>query len=260
MKFQNDIVDNQNYITPARYISGRIVEYDIKSANINILRKYRVIDNDYFLYLNNLPKYYREVDIGNHIRDDKNIYDILQKGIREHRHLLIDSNSIKQENIIRIANDAIFINTSYDLKVTKFDNIEFRIKSISNVMIRLLDLVLFINLDTYNIIVIGINDNLLPMHMDFLSFILEIVNSLERVDINSTIRKYNDFYKEYIETKLPISFYREFNSASLYKIKNSNFKISSPPDIENLDISYNLSILRDLWNIIFTKYREIIKR
>ena len=34
------------YLTPSRYVSGRIVEYDIKSANISVLREYNIITQE----------------------------------------------------------------------------------------------------------------------------------------------------------------------------------------------------------------------
>ena len=72
------LAEAMSYITPLNYISGRIVEYDIASANINMLYKYNMIDINYYNYLKSLPKINREVEIGKLIRSDSNYYNIIK--------------------------------------------------------------------------------------------------------------------------------------------------------------------------------------
>ena len=114
-----------NYVCPNRFVSGQIIEYDIRQANINILYKYKIIDEKYYNYLAHVPKIQREVIIGNLIKQDKNKYNIIQKGIKEAKCQLFEANNIKEYEVVRIANDAVYVNRSGGLQYTIFDGIEF---------------------------------------------------------------------------------------------------------------------------------------
>ena len=55
------------------------------------------------------------------IKEDKKIYNIIQKGIKESKVQLFDANDIKSYEVIRIANDAVYVNRINGLKYTEFD-------------------------------------------------------------------------------------------------------------------------------------------
>lgn len=259
----DNIITRTSYIYPLRYISGRIVEYDIKSANVSILYKYGKIDKKYYNYLTSLPKISREIEIGLLIRDDITYFDTIQEGIKEAKFALGKTNNIKPEEIIRVANDAVYINRPYDLKYTSFDNIIFNIKTISNSMIKLDKLVIFIsyNGDNINIDVKGINDDKLSLHQEYmLSFIANAVYLLERSSIEDSIKFITEFYEDYINLRLDKGFYRELNVYSLFKYKHSEFFLEEL-SINDIDINYNLFIIRELWSIILEKFNiQINKR
>ena len=52
MKYKKEISSGTSYLNPSRFISGRIVEYDIRSANISALLDAGVIDIDQYNKLN----------------------------------------------------------------------------------------------------------------------------------------------------------------------------------------------------------------
>ena len=131
-----EIMMKQNYLHPSRYISGRIVEYDIKSANISTLRMQNIISEEDYIRLSNMPKINREIEIGLMIKNDKEVYNYIQKGIKSAKLALAKANSIDIESICRIANDAVYINSVSNLQRTKFgDYIEFKQKSEFNIML-----------------------------------------------------------------------------------------------------------------------------
>ena len=47
----SDLYEQENYLTPDKYVSGHIVEYDMEKANINMLLKANVIDQNYYNFL-----------------------------------------------------------------------------------------------------------------------------------------------------------------------------------------------------------------
>lgn len=256
-----NIAISTNYITPLNYVSGRIVEYDIASANISMLKQYNAIDDNYYNYLSNLPKYDREVEIGLLIRSDKKYYDIISIGIQKAKEMLFEMNNIKNYMVVRIANDAVYINHSINLYNTQFGLIHFKQKSIWNSMIKLGNIIIFFNFIGDNIEIdvkgLGVNKEL---HSNFmLSAIANVVYMMERVSTQDALKFIIDLYQNYLNKKLPIEFYREFNPDSLYHLSNSDFYITDPSKSE-IDIGYNLYILRELWSIVLDKYNSEIKR
>lgn len=270
-----NILSNQNYLTPSRYISGRIVEYDIRSANISILRTKNIISEDEYINLYNMPKKQREIEIGLKIKNDSSIYESIKEGIKEARLELGKSNIINPDSIVRIANDAVYINSNIDLKNTKFGNyVEFRKKSAYNIMIQLYNIIIFLaflpdgNLD---IDVKGLGEENIKLHEDYILYtIISTIVIKERSGTIAAISYLTDICEKYIHYNLPVGYYREFNSESSYRLKytipgntvnmtrmpgyNLGINNVSEYDKNSLDINYNYSVLRELWSILIEFY------
>lgn len=257
----SNILEQVNFVSPLRYISGRIVEYDIKSANVSILFSGGKIDQNKYNFMMNLPKQIREVEVGLMIKKDPSYYNTIADGIKKYKLELGKANNIEEYQIVRIANDAVYINTPIDLKYTMFDNVvEFRKKSISDVMININKILVFLSMNNGNISidVKGLGDNY-QLHTDgILNIIATVVYMVERSSIEDAMKFLSDFISTYISYKAPVQCYREFNSESLYSIVLNNYcyKLFDMDEkyVENLDISYNLNILRDLWATILGLY------
>ena len=253
MIVNKDILTKKNYITQSRYNSGRIIEYDIKQANINILLKYGAINNDEYNYLSRVPKAQREIIVGNMIKKDNSLYHIISDGILKYRYKLLESNNIEDKEIMRIANDAVYINRYSNLKYTKFDNIEFVNKGEYTNMVKILDLIIFSKYLNNNIDInvkgLGKNDILHQQYM--ISLIANSIYIFERVSIQEALKYISQTYELYVKKQLPIGFYRELNPISGYRLKYNNMCIYEINDIDNIDINYNISYIRELYNIIF---------
>ena len=93
------------------------------------------------------------------------------------------------------------------------------------------------------------------LHQNYmLSFIATVINNIERSSVDDALNLISQFYVDYIERKLDIGYYRELNSQSGYTVtfKNDTYivDIAKPEDI---DINFNLSIIRNLWVTIIKK-------
>lgn len=257
------ILEQTSYINPSRYISGRIVEYDIKAANINTLYEARAIDDKLYNYLLFLPKKDREVYIGKLIKSDNKYYDCIKNGIISAKKKLIQYNgNIEVPDIVRIANDAVYINKSYDLKNTKFGNIEFKKSNPYSSMIWLqskgtnLLIFFYYNNNGINIDVKGINTQCQLLHADYmLTFIANVIYNLEKVSLEDALNLVTSFYEDYINMRLPLGYYRELNSMSLYRLKYTDFAVECPGN-EPVDINFNLYIIRDLYSILLELYNN----
>ena len=254
----SNILNKKEYLCPSRFNTGRIIEYDIRAANINVLFYKKVISEDKYKYLNNLPKMQREIVVGNMIRRDNTLYRILSDGILEFRDKFIEYNNIKEEEIMRIANDAIYVNRYDTLKYTKFDNVEFVPKNEYSNMTRLLDLIIFSKYIDNNIDIdvkgLGKNAKLHQQYM--LSIIANTIYLYQRVSLQDAIKYLSNMYEQYVRRQLPIGFYRQLNSYSGYLVLPYNMIILDVNinDINMVDIRYNLSYLRELHNILFENF------
>lgn len=245
-----------NYIVDTKFVSGNIIEYDIRQANINILYKYKAIDEKYYNYLSNLPKINREVIVGNMIKSDKEVFKIIQKGIKEAKVALFDANSIKEYEVVRIANDAVYVNRVGGLKVTKFDNIEFVPKTISTCFLKLTNLLFFINFfnQDINVDIKGLGEDY-SIHEPFISIIVNIIATLQFDGVKHAMVSLNNFIDDYINRKLSVEYYRELSPGGKYRVIGGEFFISSLPKLsDEIDIGYNFFILRELSSVLYEIY------
>lgn len=244
-----------NYVCPDRFVSGQIIEYDIKQANISMLYKYGGIDQQKYEFLKNIPKYNREVIVGNMIKEDKKIYNIIQKGIKESKVQLFDANDIKSYEVIRIANDAVYVNRINGLKYTEFDGVKFVQKSKSTCYLKLNNILFFINCgNDINVDIKGLGDNY-GIHTPMISIIVNIINELYFMDVKSAMNSLNSFIEDYIKLNLGAEYYRELTPEAKYRVIGGQFFLSEIEYIRpEIDINYNLYILRELASILYEIY------
>lgn len=261
-------------------LNANILEYDLSKANINALYSYGFLNDSEYSLLYELDKRSREIVIGKKIAtkaDDNNPYSdeeidykmkmagAIKDGIMNAKRMLFESNNIKDEDVIRIANDAVYVNTPNPLSYTSFDInnngkfLTFNLKNTFNIVLNLKRVSIFILddplSDSLNVDIKGINDELLYLHEPFIQFICEILSSMQTSDKPHTLQLFNSFYEPYIKRELPIEYYREFNFNSGYQINGCNYIVSdiTEKDKDKISIDYNLSILREMYALILNR-------
>ena len=255
------LYNNQNYSKGLDYYSGYIVEYDMSKANINALLTRGVIGKDLYDKLYNADKQIREVYIGNMIKRNENIYKEIQAGIIDAKKQFVESNNIKDEEIFSIRNDAMYILSDRPM-IQSFGNYYFAKKNTYTFFFKFYSnkewyyrFDQFSNKDIIDIK--GINNDLLYQHQGFfLKFLADVSYSLQMSSIEETLEFVNNFYEDYINRRLDIRYYREFNNISEYRITFAKFNRSyiipelGYTDLKNIDINFNLRILRDLIRVV----------
>lgn len=221
-----------------------IIEYDIKSAGFNIIRRFNLLDKDKIDYLESLGKKERQYQIGLYQRNDKTLAKKLNDGFRECRKMFFESNKIKNEEVLSIKKDAIFVMRR--CKSCEFDNIKFVEKNIYTSYYFLGGNELYYNENTLDIK--GIDDELLEKHRNYmLSFLSNIFYAMEASSLDYTIKTIVDFSNYYKNKALEIGYYRELNNKSLYRLKqNSDYHLFKDTlglletgSLKDIDISYN---------------------
>lgn len=254
------LYEKVNYKLDVDYLPALIIEYDISKANVNILYKYNILNDEQYVYYSNLDRDSRQKQIGLMQRKDPNIVKILQNGIIEAKKMFFESNKIKNEEVLAIKNDAIFL-INKDAKITQFDNIIFAKKNIYTSYYKLskeieafyfYDMVMGLE----NIDIKGIRPEILELHKDyFLEFLLVCFNSAQIQGVQDALQILISFYNRYLKLDLDIGYYRRFDYESKYLIKPiSKYNIYktdnlTDKDKPNVDISHNLNIMRNLYKI-----------
>lgn len=277
MDKNNDKLHNtEQYTSETRYVFGSIIyEYDITQANINILHSYDLISDFEYQWLQLAPKqdrqYYigkkAQMDIVYHRKQKSDINRCITEGVLKARRLLLDSNQVQDDQVLRAAKDSVYINRPLSLQYTSFDLnnngklITFTLRNIFDDYIRFSnELIVLIsdNENNFNIDVKGIKDSNLHLHQPMITTISQLA-SLRSYNKEASLSEFNRIYQQYVSLQSPIDMYREFNSWSAFRYKNQSLlpEIPAPTylpenfDRNLLDISYNLNVLRELYTYLY---------
>ena len=268
-----------NYVIDADFIIGSpIVELDIEKCNINVLYNANVIDLNTYRNLYSADKHYREVWVGNNIlKNNQKNNEILSNGIAEARRRFFEALHLEDNDIINIRKDSIFFidresrfirDGVVDIPFDK-SPIRFRQKGYYTSYYRLKKrLIAMYNngrIPPERLSIAGISDNNLLLHEQYFSdFLKALFQTAEFRGTEEAINLLKIFYMNYINLRLDVGYYREYNSFSKFRVRQyspypvQDFMLDNVPDEfkirGDIDISYNEDILRTLMKIYSTKY------
>lgn len=203
-------------------VINRIIEYDLKSANISAMRASGKFSDAMLDDLNDLPKMEREVLVGKMRREDKSITKIISSGIKRARFMLFEANSIQDTDVISIKNDAVFI-AGRRLKHTEFGPFKFVAKNTYGLFLRLDKQLEFYYDGKHDAIEIkGISSDILEdsdQQNGMLTFFKTVFQFLIKGRTDN-LRKYLiQFVQDYKRLDLPVCYYKELNSFNIYRSK-----------------------------------------
>lgn len=273
----SELWQKENYTIDADFIIGSFIEeLDIEKCNINVLYNANIIDLDTYNYLYSADKHYREVWVGNNIlKDNPNNNKILSDGITEARRRFFEALNLEDSDIVSIRKDSIFFidkqsrfmgNGIVDIPFDK-SPIRFRQKGIYTSFYKLKRrlIALYNNgrIPPESLSIAGIGDDNLLLHEKYFSdFLKALFQTAEFRGTEEAINLLKIFYMNYINLRLDIGYYREYNSFSRFRLNrfsmypNQDFMLDdvSEESKMSIDISYNENILRTLMKIYSTKY------
>lgn len=258
------LFDLDSYTAPIGYVISHFIrEYDISKANINILLYKNLISKNQYEYYYNLPKQQRAILVGLLQRDNPKIRLGLTEGFGEVRHMFYKENNIHEYQVLSVKKDAIFLIDCIP-KVTKFGNIEFVNKNIYTSFYNLdkIEYYYYADNNIDKLDVKGISDNILILHqnymLDYLKYIFRLAQYGRIIDAIYSIQS---FYNSFITYDLDIGYYRELNNRSLFRTKyilnEDRIYINgfnNNTDIHDIDGSYNVGILMDIYKILMNQY------
>ena len=162
----SDLWKKTNYLTKESCIIDRIYEYDIAAANVSSLLM-AGYDPNVLSKLLDLPKKSREVAIGNMIRQDKHIGEIIKEQIYRARQSLFRSNQLIDKDIVSIKNDAVFVK-GRPLQNVTFGKMVFKLKNQYAAFVQFDKIELYYNRKQKTVDIKGVNDKVVqePDHQN----------------------------------------------------------------------------------------------
>lgn len=227
-----------------------IIEYDLKSANVNLCREYHLLPDEKIDKIAAMPKAERVKTIGKMMRKDKKFTEDLKASFVDIRHRFFEANEVVDGDILAIRKDAIFCLRRVDYDT--FGKCFFDSKNTYTSFLRLDRLEFYYNSmgrhfgDKARVDVKGISDEELKKHEEFMmEFFRNLFKKLETGDKASQIRFLKRFIDNYKHRRLEVGYYREFNQESIFRLTARSETYDDEvfiPFVEKqkeLDIDYN---------------------
>lgn len=232
-------------------INEEIIEYDMKSAGLSIVKSQKLLDERTIQLLESLPKKERNIKLGNIQKNNKGLVNALNDGYSDYRRLFIEANNIKDEDIISIKKDAIF--TSKRCSYLEFDSIIFSDKNRYTSYYYFpgsTPIELYYNKNKLD--VKGINNDRMQMHKEYMGTFLSRYAYMNEMSIKTNLIKYiKEFSYLYKTRQLSKGYYREFNV-------NSRFRLYEQISGKDVTVDYIDDISIDDVNIIYNYFTFLV--
>lgn len=248
-------------------INNTIYEYDLSKANISILRESNIISEDFYCKMYNANKNKREVTIGKMIRKDRRIGEALEAGFVQARQMFFDANDVEDNDVLSIKKDAIFLlrPANYTHFLNKLDFVQKNLyTSFYRIPASRLEFYYSRHPVTHEekLDVKGLGKLQIPLHEQYMLEFLSVLFFIAETDILDALDTITRFIELYKRREVDLGFYRTFDPNSKFVIASSvnafdRFLadyLTNETDKQYLDISYNLTILQELYKIISKQY------
>ena len=249
--YKKDQYTNKNIIS---LFGKTIIEYDIESAGLSLMIKYKLLPEDILDKLKKLPKKHRVVEIGLLQRKYPDLKNQLNDSFKEIRKIFFEANELERDDIISIKKDAIFV--AKELDKTVFDNVKFKPKNIYSSYINLGSLEFYYSEDKLDIKGLSSETQKIEVHNDYMiDFIKKYFKKMEYGSKEEQLKFIRIYIDKYKKLELDLGYYRTFNREAVFELKNNEDGIVYSDYWEDrkddLDISYN-------FNRIFIPLAKII--
>ena len=201
-----------------------LTEFDLKDAGYNLIKEYKLLPSEEIERLSKMDKgVKRHIEIGMIQKNNPEFSKKLQEKFADMRYIFINSNNLKDDDIVSVKKDALFI--IGQVKNKKFGKLEFRQKNVYSSYLRFPNIQ---NLEIYwnNIQpdIKGMTEHAINRHRLYMyNFINEMIKLIEN-NSPSVKRKMLKFISDYKYNLLDEGYYLEFNRKSTDINPIFNFK------------------------------------
>ncbi len=211
-----------------------IVEYDMKSAGLTVLKNEGLIDDVKYDELLKLDKLSRNRKIGLMCKYDSKIKKIINEKIPDIMSKFISVNEIPAGNIISIKKDAVFV-IKCDIQHMNVEGYEFVAKNIYTSFVRLNRAEFYVSSEKNIVETKGLPHTDLQFIKDISSFLL----MSEKLDDILMLRVLREYRSKYINLELPFESYRNILTNTFILDEYTSFDNVDAEDLWDIDTSFN---------------------
>jgi hypothetical protein len=226
---------------------GQITEVDMADAGMTVIRSERLLPADLIRRIEALPKLQRSIAVGKIARIPafKGLANKVTDGIRRRVEEMLAMNNVGTERILSVKRDAVFVTGPPPSSLVLRDGTKFRSKGSYTSFAKLGGIEVYAVPKRGMADLKGIPPEKRQSHQQFTTrMILDVLSLLERGSRTEAAHTVQLFRRDYASRKLPLGFYREFNSASSYAVSAGGrvFQLEGEDGIavDALEIAYNL--------------------
>lgn len=241
-----------------------IRSYDIRKANISVLREGNQISEEEYQWLYNADRMTRQVYIGKLIGSKPELSAFLANGIKSAKQKFFEMNNLEDGEVLEIDNDAIYVIGQRPIRFQQVSPyVFFKLEEEYTAYYRVERISYFYSYNhitrTEKLRAKGLGESGTALHDPYmLDFLKELFKTAQLSGYGKAIQLLSIFYRNYISRSLPIEYYRELNSQSMYSIIVNGTKyttdITMPNYIGLVDISYNEKVLREFNKMLSALY------
>lgn len=230
-----------NWINPEyTYLKNvKIVEYDIKSAGLSVIKFTKILPADEIEKLESMDKHKRTVKEGLLQRDNPKIAEKIVNTLGDVRKAFAYLNDIYPPSVISIKKDAMFlVNMTPRVTVIK-DIFEFRKKSTYTSYLRVDKKEFYYNSLLGTLDTKGFSEDSISKQSNYLlKDIKSLMKSSEKVDQVSLYKFLKNYRSKYLNRELPIETYRELDTGC-FRVNDYLLEEVDSEMIDSIDISQN---------------------
>jgi len=240
------ISKKQNYVAPVESIRGlEIFGYDMVSAGLSVLRRTDALPEAILDELASLPKKERVIRLGLMMRDDKKLLMTQENGIQLAVREFCQANDIQSSDIVSIKRDAVYA-TRAATKLS-FGHVVWQRAGRFSSWYKLGGIEFYHDSHGSKLEVKGLGSDVTELHRPhFLEELKSVIIASETLPRDRLAEVCIRARRRYVRFQLDPECYREMNSGSTFRLKNSvgSFDIFSEtfPGFDDLDVSYNYSV------------------
>lgn len=198
-----------------------IREYDIRDAGMSIIKHCKILGEEQIAFLQAMPKTQKNIYIGNLMKEHPE-FEIAPKMFDEYvriRKNLFELNDIKDEEVLSIKKDAIFL-VNKRLKVSNIDIYDFVEKSKFSSYINLMSKEFYYSSWNNRLVVKGFDKEVTKILLtrgNLFDRVRHIIQVAEFNNQSRVLKAIKDLRDDYIHYELPIDSYRD--------IQTNNFRL-----------------------------------
>jgi hypothetical protein len=229
-------------------VGTQIVEIDMVSAGMTVIRIDGLVPPDVLARLEAMPKRETSVAVGklSRTREHAGLSGAVTEGIRRRMELILLENGYAADEILAVKRDAVYVVGRSPSRLVLPDGTAFKIKGAYNAFARLGNVEVYAVPRRGTADVKGMDAEDADLHRPFiLRMVLDFLAMVAAGRVDEAASTLARFRSDYVRRLLPVGFYREFGASAGLQLRTPGgvayqVRGAAGIPIDELDIAFNV--------------------